>query len=475
MLELTDEQWFARLNRRRLDQKEHSKKLWAYYDNEQPLAFISKILEEQGDRFPPLRLNWSAVIADSVEERLDVLGFRFRGDDKYDEDLMNVWEANELDELSSEAHLASLVTGVSFLMVGLPTTEGGYPRVTVEYGDQVAVEVDPGTGDVVASVKVWASDTETKVEDRGVLWVREPDRGVRVLEFELGAQPGTQAAWKVTKRETQSDLRIPVVPMYNRSRRGRGHSELSNILPIVDAVNQTATNMLAALEHHALPRRWAVNVAENDFQDANGRPLPAWAIATGAVWAIPRADDDGTGTQPQPSVGQFTGAALDNFHNSVRLLALQASSLYGLPAGYFGYATENPASADAIRASEVRLIKRAERHQRSKGGTWERMSLIVLAMMGRDIDPTRHLETVWSNPATPTKTAQAQAAMELVNAGIIDREQAREDLGYSLAQREAIDSRATGLDVQSVITSLRQVGQTDPTGIQPPAPVPEAA
>ncbi len=466
MLELEDDAWFERLNTRRGDQATESAALWQYYDNEQPLSFIAKILQEQGDRFPPLKLNWSATVIDTAEERLDVTGFRFRGTDAMDEDLTRVWEANELDETSSEAHLAAMVTGVSYLLIGPPTDDFELPRVTVEYSDQVAVEVDPGTGKVVAALKVWASDTVSGVEDRGVLYLP-----TKTIEYTFGKQGSSgQAKWYASGTQAQSSGVVPVVPMYNKPRRGRGRSELTNIIPIVDAVNQTATNMMAALEHHALPRRWAVNVAESDFQDANGKTLPAWAIATGAIWAIPRAEDDGTGTQPQPSVGQFTGAALDNFHNSVRLLALQAASQYGLSASAFGYATDNPASADAIRATEARLVKRVERKQRSNGGAWERAMLIVLMMMGREVAPDTHLETVWSDASTPTKSAQAQAAMELVNAGIIDREQAREDMGYSLAQREAIANRASGLDMNSLVAGLTSVPNAAPVDEVPSVP-----
>lgn len=465
MLELTDDEWFARLNSRRMLQAHESISHWRYYDNQQPLAFIAKILQEQGDRFPPLRLNWSAVVIDSAEERLDVEGFRLRGASDFDEDLMNVWHGNDLNELSGEAHLASMVSGASYLMIG-PGIDSNIPRITVEYGDQVAVEVDPGTGNVVAALKVWSSDTANNVLDQAVLYLPG-----KVVTYQSGTRVGSLSTnWTKQLEQFQTSPLVPVIPMYNKPRRGRGRTELGNIIPIVDAVNQTATNMMAALEHHALPRRWAVNVAESDFQDANGQPLPAWAIATGAVWAIPRAEDDGTGTQPQPAVGQFTGAALDNFHNSVRLLALQASSQYGLSSSAFGYATDNPASADAINANAVRLIKRVERHQQFKGGSWTRTMRVVLAMLERDPADAMKVETIWRDASTPTKSAQAQAAMELVNAGIIDREQAREDLGYSIAQREAIANRATGLDMNTVIANLRKTSTTadpvpDPTGV----------
>lgn len=472
-LDLTDAQWFARLNARRVQQGLEGRRYWSYYDNEQPLAYVAKILVEQGDRFPPLRVNWSAVATDSVEERLDVDGFRLAGTDQLDDDLTRVWQANDLDEGSGEGHIASLVAGQSYVMLG-PGVDSDIPLVTVEYPDQVAVEVDPGTRRVVAAVKVWADDTVAGTEDMANLWLPG-----RVITYVRGKKVDEQTqGWVKSLEQHQTSPLVPVVPMLNRPRRWAGRSELDPIIPLVDAVNQVATNMLAAIEHHALPRRWAVNVSEQDFVDGNGKPVPAWKLATGAVWAIPRADDDtgALGEQAQPRVGQFTAADLNNFHGSIRQLAVLASGLLGLPPHYLGYASDNPASADAIRSAEARLVKRAERRQRTFGGAWERAMRIALAMMGRDPSEANHLETVWRDAATPTRAAQADAAVKMVQAGVIDDVQAQEDAGYTAGQRAAMAQRRTGTqtNVSNIVNGLRNLDVTGQAGVNPTSALPPA-
>lgn len=475
-LDLTDLEWFGRLNLRRIEQQRAAERYWSYYDNEQPLAYVAKILVEQGDRFPPLRVNWSALAVDSVEERLDVEGFRLGDSDEVDTDLTEVWQANDLDEGSGEAHIASLVSRQAYVMLG-PGVDSDLPLVTVEYPDQVAVEVDPATRRVVAAVKVWASDTVSGANDMANLWLPG-----RVLTFERGKKVDEQTQdWAKSLEQHQTSPLVPVVPMLNRPRRWKGRSELDPIIPLVDAVNQTATNMLAAIEHHALPRRWAVNVAEQDFVDENGNQIPAWKVATGAIWAIPRADDDTgvLGEQAQPRVGQFTAADLNNFHGSIRQLAVLASGLLGLPPHYLGYASDNPASADAIRSAEARLVKRAERRQRTFGGSWERAMRIALAMMGRDPSEANGLETVWRDAATPTRAAQADAAVKMVQAGIIDDVQAQEDAGYTPGQRAAMAKRRGGqqANVSSIVNGLRNLDVTGQAGVnqqQPPVASPPA-
>lgn len=472
-LDFTDDEWFARLNTRRVRAQHETQKYWEYYDNEQPLAYVAKILQEQGDRFPPLRVNWSALVVDAIEERLDVEGFRI-GAEELDDDLTEVWQANDLDEGSGEAHIAALVARTAYLMVG-PGVDTDIPLVTIEYPDQVAVEVDPSTRRVRAALKVWAPDTENGSETMAELHVP----GKLVL-FESGKKVDeTKHSWAKALERHQTSPLVGVVPMLNRPRRWVGRSELEQIIPLADAVNQTATNMLAAIEHHSLPRRWAMNVAESDFVGPDGKQLPAWKIATGAIWAIPRAEDDTgiLGEQAQPKVGQFTAADLNNFHGSIRQLAVLAASLYGLPPHYMGYASDNPASADAIRSAEARLVKRAERRQRTFGGAWERAMRIALAVMGRDPSEANGLETVWRDAATPTKAAQADAAVKMVQAGIIDQDQAQEDAGYTQAQREAMKTRRTGAGAElgNIVQGLRNLDVAGGAGVNPPAEPPAPA
>lgn len=471
-LDLTDDEWFARLNTRRARAQQETERYWKYYDNEQPLAYVAKILQEQGDRFPPLRVNWSALVVDALEERLDIEGFRI-GSGDLDEDLREVWQANDLDEGSGEGHIAALVARQAYIMVG-PGVDTDIPLVTVEYPDQVAVEVDPATRRVVAALKVWAPDTENGAKTMATLHVPG-----RIITYEAGKKVDQQTlGWAKRLEQHQTSPLVGVVPMLNRPRRWTGRSELDAIIPLVDAVNQTATNMLAAIEHHALPRRWAVNVSPQDFVDEHGNQLPAWKIATGAIWAIPRADDDTgvLGEQVQPRVGQFTAAALDNFHNSIRQLAILASGLYGLPPHYMGYASDNPPSADAIRSAEARLIKRAERRQRTFGGAWERAMRIVLAVMGRDPAEANRLEAVWRDAATPTKASQADAAVKMVQAGIIDAEQAQEDAGYTQAQRDAMARRRSAVvdRTDSIVAGIRGIDlSARPQVSQDGAPTPQ--
>lgn len=460
--DLTDKEWFTRLNMRRVGDLVRQCDLWEYYDGEQPLHYVARIIKEQQDRFPALRINWPALVIDSLEERLNIDGFRLGDSDSSDDDLVGTWAANNLKAASSEAHIAAFVTRQAYLMVG--PGDGNYPMITVEYPDQMSVEIDPRSGKVIAALKVWQDDLNFPGllgEDRAVLMLPG-----RMIEFERGAPVGSTSTLEWTNRleHHQTSPLVGVVPVTNRPRKAVGYTELRDIKSLADGVNQTATNMLAGLEHHALPRKWAIGARKEDFIDKDGKQLPAWSIATGALWAI-NGEDDADNSNIR--VGQFSGADMTGFHNSIRQLASLASAQYGLPPQYMGYFADNPASADAIRSSEARLIMRAERRQVPLGNAWESAMRIALAIMERDPAQADRLETVWRNPATPTRAQQADAAVKLHAEGIIDTEQAQEDCNYTTGQIAAM-ARRRGLVRQNagrVVNNLRQLDVTGVSGV----------
>ena len=54
--------------------------LRSYYDSDQPLSFWSPMMQaEFGDRLRPLVFGWPELVVNSLEERLDVEGFRLAG------------------------------------------------------------------------------------------------------------------------------------------------------------------------------------------------------------------------------------------------------------------------------------------------------------------------------------------------------------------------------------------------------------
>ncbi|HVK26667.1 MAG TPA: phage portal protein [Actinokineospora sp.] len=208
---------------------------------------------------------------------------------------------------------------------------------------------------------------------------------------------------------------------------------------------------------------------QDDFFDQQGNPLTPWQAVAGVLWASPKSPkDDGV------SVGQFPEADLSNFHNTLNALARLTASLSGLPPHFLGYATENPASADGIRSSEGRHIKRAERRQRSFGDGWEQvMRLVLLVRDGRIPAEALRMEAMWMDAATPTFAAQADAVTKLYGADkLLPRRASRRALGYS--DTEILDMEAEDRDAYARVVGGDQAAEFGPKPVPDTDPPEEA-
>ena len=84
-------------------------------------------------------------------------------------------------------------------------------------------------------------------------------------------------------------------------------------------------------------------VAQGDFVDAEGKPIPQFEAYFDAIHTI---------TNAQGKVGQLDAADLKNFETAMNIYGRQAAVSYGFPARYFGITTSNPPAEGAIRADE---------------------------------------------------------------------------------------------------------------------------
>jgi hypothetical protein len=427
-----------------------------YYTSEAPLSFLAPEVQAatQG-RLRPLTIPWPRVVVGALEERLDIQGFRIG--DSVDDGLWQLWQDSNLDEQSQLAHEEALVHGRSYVMVWVDDT--GQPRITVESAKQCYVQHAPGTRRRLAGLKRWVEDGHAHVTlftPKHVMRFRSIGR---VPGDELEGKPGAvQVAAGMNfelRRKVDNPLGVvPLIPLVNRGRllNPDGTSELSDLLPVFDAISKLATDLMVTSEFHASPRRYATGVQLPEKVDPlTGEPTgeidgDAFSPIAGRTWIAENAD---------VRFGEFSGSDLSGFTNAIESLTSHLAALSGLPAAYFGLTTTNPASADAIRSSEATLVQKARRRQRAWGGAWEEAMRLAVAIRDGRFDPRlNRLETVWRDPESRTVAQTADAMTKLVAAGLVPIEQALEDIGYSPTQiermkqmrrAEALDRAALGL------------------------------
>lgn len=400
-----------------------------YFEGNQPLKFVSPLIAAKVD--PSLIELWLEIPrygTEVYENRLDIEGFRYAGSDSSDDELWSWWQANDGDLQGQQAHRKALSLSRAYAIVGLADDDSS-PLITVESPFSSIHEDDPRTHEVKYGLKTW-----TEVDGTPFISLYHPNG-------------------RVTWRETSSDLvedssesndfnLCRLVPLINEpdmlggirtDRFGQkydqrlGRSIFHSVMPLVDAINKILSDMMVSAEFHAMPRRWATGLSEDDFVDEDGNPLSTFELVAGRVWGV---------TNEKAQFGQFPEATLSNFHDTLKLLSQQAAQMLALPPHYLSFTGDNPASADAIKASETQLVKQIERKQTTFATRWERVQRLALLTMGRPDSPDlRSIETLWRDPSTPTVAQKTDATVKLVQANVVPRQQAWEDLGYTATQQ----------------------------------------
>lgn len=408
--------------RRRLGSTSGRVRRWdAYYDGAQRLAALGLGLPPEMRRLQVV-VNWPRLVVDSLEERLDLEGFRLAGSADTDERLWGWWQANNLDDESSLAHLEALVSGRAFLTVGPGDDGSDTPVITPESARSMVADIDPRTRAVRSALRLYTSANAERGALSATLYLPE-----RTVFYERGP-----TAWRAVDVIDHQLGTVPVVPLINRARLADrdGRSEMADVIGLTDAACRTLTNLQGAQELLAVPQRYVLGASREDFVDEHGKPVPAWEAYIGRILALGNED---------AKVGQFSAADLRNFTEVINAYARLVSALSGLPPHFLGLVSENPASADAIRSAEARLVKRAERRARAFSGAWEQAMRLGMLIADGVLPPeSTRLEAVWRDPSTPTYAAKADAVSKLVAAGILPVSIAWEELGYSAEKRRKL-------------------------------------
>jgi len=376
-----------------------------YYDG-------SWLTEQFGISIPPSMRNlhtvagWAGTVVDVLEERLDWLGWTSDRDDLFGLD--EVFARNQLDVDSGTAHLDALIFGVSFVTVGSGFEGEPHPLIVPHSPKSMTGRWDRRTRRLKDALSYTAEGGEV-VE----VTLYKPDETVVFRR--------SNGAWKVDERDQHRLGRVPVVVLANRARASRcfGRSEITKAVRYyTDAAARTLLGLEVNREFYNAPQRVGLNIDDSMFEDASGNPVSQWTAIMGRIWNIPPNEDD---TAPPPDVKQFAPASPAPYIDQVKGYALLLAAEAGIPQSYLGFHTDNPASADAIRAGEARLVKRAERRQVQFSRAWLEVARLALLVREGEIPEEfdQSVSTRWRDAATPTRAAAADEAVKLVGANVL--------------------------------------------------------
>lgn len=402
----------------------------SYYRGEQRMQTLGLAVP------PALRmfefpLNWPRVTVDTVVQRQHVRSFSLPDDPESNDYLSEVWEANNMDSQSILNHLETRVQGHGFVSVGVNEQDREHPLIAVESARSMIAQIDPRTRRITAALRVYFDPMQRAAPTEATLYL--PDSTI-YLERVKGWN------WAVNDRNDHDLHRVPVVQFLNRPRVGNylGESEMKDVLRPTDMAARALMDLQVAMETHAVPAKWAIGINTDDFIDSEtGQVAQSWKPYFTAYTVTDRKD---------AKFGQFQASDLTNFKTVIDMLAEQVSAVTGLPMRYFGQNTANPAAEGAIRADEVRLVKNVELKNMTDGDCWaDVMALAYRFGKGEWLDGNR-IRTDWDDPNTPTFSQKADAIQKLVSTGILSREGAWDEMGWSQARKDLERQRFEQMD-----------------------------
>lgn len=397
-------------------------------------------------------VGWPGTTVEVLDERLDWLGWH--SDVGNDFGLGDIYLDNALDLEAGQGHLDGLIYGTYFVTVGSGYEGEPSPLITIESPKTMTGEWDGRIRRLSSALSIDGSDIDGRV-NAATLYLPNENITLYVKDGQ----------WKVEDRDEHNAGRVLVAQGVNRPRAGdtAGRSEITRpIRAYTDAAVRTMLGMEVHREFYQAPQRYALGVDGSAFADKDGNVKTGWEAVMGRMLALPR-DEDGE----LPVVGQFAQSSPQPYLEQVRGLAQLVSGEAAIPSTYLGFYSENPTSADAIRAAEARLIKRAERRHASFGRTWREVGGLALLVRDGEIpEDYRTISAKWRDPATPTRSAAADEAVKLVGAGILppDSTVTYDRLGLSPAEQRQLSSdkrRAGASDRLTALAAAAQAARTE--------------
>lgn len=394
-----------------------------YYRGEQPTAYLSKKDRQMiDDRLQQLVINYPRLVVESYVERLRLLGFTLGGD--RDETVAETWLRNRMGDKSAQAHTDALVYGQGYVSVWNGPLG---PRVAVENPLNVSVIRDPADGRVLYGAKTWIDRDK---QHRMVTYTPEViTKYVNTVRATVDAPPPPNG-WTVVDGGVIPNPTglVPLVPIVNRGRVSEvdGVSEMSDVLPLADALNKLTQDSIVTSETYARPRRWVTGLAITE--DDDGNPVDPFPSDLEMYQA----------EREETNFGQFDPADMAGYSAMAALITQQIGAVSGLPPHYLGLNGDQPPSADSIRSAEASLVARALGMQRSFGQAWADVAELIHAVRG---DQGRKPAPVWASAETRTPAQDSDAATKLFQANIIDRTAALEQLGWAPDKIKEIEDR----------------------------------
>lgn len=322
------------LRRRLADKQTRVLLRYKYYEMKNNAQDFSSLAPE---KFKGLKetVGWCAKAVDSLADRLQFDEFQ---NDEFN--LSEIFLSNNQDILIDSAVLSALISACSFVYI---REDNGYPRLQVIDGSNATGIIDPVTNLLTEGYAVLERDS------MGV---------VKTEAYFMAGMTEIYSHGVLVQRIPNAAPYALLVPIIYRpdAKRPFGHSRISRAcIAYTQTALRTIKRSEVSAEFYSFPQKYVLGLSED--AEFNNR------LATISSFLNFTKDGDGD----HPIVGQFQQQSMTPYTEQLRTLASLFAGETGLTLDDLGFATENPSSAEAIKAGHENLRLTARKAQRTFG------------------------------------------------------------------------------------------------------------
>ena len=309
---------------------------YQYYDMKNGIKYFRTLVPPEF-MWMAETLGWCGKAVDSLADRLVFREFK---NDNFD--LNTIFAMNNADVLHDSAVLSALISSCCFIYI----TEDGnqYPRLQVVDGGNATGIPDTVTGMLKEGYAVLERDENKRPMLEGYFTPGRTEyyeRG-KLIRTDLNSAP--------------FPLLVPVIYRPD-ALRPFGHSRISRAcMNLMQGALRTLLRSEVSAEFYSFPQKYVTGLS----QDAE--EMDKW---NATISSFLRFDADEQGNAPK--LGQFTQQSMSPYTEQLRTFAALFAGETGLTMDDLGFVTDNPSSAEAIKASHENLRLAARKAQRNFG------------------------------------------------------------------------------------------------------------
>lgn len=287
-------------------------------------------------------LGWCGKSVDSLADRLV---FREFENDNFD--LNQIFQMNNPDTLFDSAVLSALIASCCFVYIS--ADKNGYPRLQVIDGANATGIIDPITGLLTEGYAVLAREDSSNPLSKPTMEAYfVPGR----TDFLRKGQKSVQSI----RNTAPYPLLVPIIYRPDAVR-PFGHSRISRAcMDITQAALRTLKRSEISAEFYSFPQKYVTGLSED------AEIMDKWQATMSSFITFTK-DEEGE----SPKLGQFTQQSMSPYTEQLRTFAALFAGETGLTLDDLGFVTDNPSSAEAIKASHENLRLAARKAQRTFG------------------------------------------------------------------------------------------------------------